>query len=140
MSPPHRGFVVLAVLALCAALSGCSGSSSATSTGSPPAEGYLFAGTSELIYVGWHRDDTPITGTVDWRRAGSARVAADFTITMGDGSFSFNFAPGTIAGWTGSYAGDGLELVIPADGGGLRTIALRPASQADFEQLAAQLH
>lgn len=66
-------------------------------------------------------------------------MTADFTIAMGSGSFSFDFAPGSIAGWTGSYAGDGLELVLPADGGGLRTIALRPASEADFEGLATQL-
>ena len=141
MSMLRRASIVLAVILLAASVAGCTGSSSATSPRSPSAaaEGYLFASSSEAIYVRWSADQTPITGSVDWRHAGSARTTADFTITMGSGSFSFDFAPGSIAGWTGSYAGDGLELVIPADGGGLRAIALRPATEAEFERLAAQL-
>jgi hypothetical protein len=132
---------VIAVVALCAGLAGCSGSGSGASPRSPSAaaEGYLFAGPAEAIYVRWSAGESPITGSVDWRHAGGARVTADFTIAMGSGSFSFDFAPGSIAGWTGSYAGDGLELLIPAPEGGLRAIALRPASVAEFESVAAQL-
>ena len=141
MSLSRRAFVVLAVIALSASLTGCSGSSSASTLRSPSTatEGDLFATSSEAIFVRWASGERPITGSVDWRHAGSARTTADFTITMGSGSFSFDFAPGSIALWTGSYAGDGLELLIPAEGGGLRAVALRPASQAEFERLAAQL-
>ena len=136
----RRASVALAAIALASSLIACSAAGSATSA--PPStatDGYLFASSSEAIYVRWSADETPITGTVDWRHAGSARVTADFTIAMGSGSFSFDFAPGSIAGWTGSYAGDGLELLIPGEGGGLRAIALQPASPADFERAVAQL-
>lgn len=139
----RRRSAALAVIALVVTLSGCSGSASGSATSTRGAvragEGYLFAGPSEAIFLTWQSGATPITGTVDWRRTGSARITADFSITMGTGSFSFDFAPGSIAGWTGSYAGDGLELLIPADAGGLRAIALRPATQAEFETIAAQL-
>lgn len=139
--PTRRGSIAIAIIAVAASLSACSGSAPATSprSRSTASQGYLYASPSEAIFVRWGSGETPISGSVDWRRAGSARVTADFTIAMGSGSFSFDFAPGSIAGWTGSYAGDGLELVLPADGGGLRTIALRPASEADFEGLATQL-
>lgn len=113
-----------------------------TTPASPPPgdrSGYLYASPTELIFVEWDAGRPTERGSVHWQLAGSDTSTASFTVTTTEGGFDFAFEPGTLAGWTGRLADGGLQLVIPADTGGVRDISLRPASLGDFETLAAAM-
>jgi hypothetical protein len=116
-------------------LAGCASTASTTPA---RADGYLYRDGSELLFVRW---DAPAGahGTVDWYHGKAQRITADFTVVTGEGGFSFAFPAGSLAGWTGTVAGDGLSLVLPGVGGGLRTIPLAPASLEAFQAAAASL-
>jgi hypothetical protein len=133
-----RPLLVLACVLALAAAGGCSsGGSSATSTPSPAPDGYLYASQSEAIFVKWTASTGATTGSVDWRTAPAQRITADFAVEPTSGGFSFRFEPGFLAGWTGTLDGTSLSLVIPSATGGLRTVPLRAASTAEFEQAVA---
>ncbi len=125
------GCVVLMALAACAP--------AAPSTAGPQGDGYLYRAGSELLFVRWDGTMGAPGGRVDWYHTREQRVTADFTAAPDEGGFSFRFPAGSFAGWTGTFAGDGITLVVPSDGGGLRTIALPPASTEAFDAALATL-
>ena len=127
---PACAVLILVVLAGC---------SSAGPSASARQDGYLFRDGSELLFVAWEGRGSAPRGTVDWYHGKTQRITADFTVTTGEGQFSFAFPDGSLAGWTGTFAGDGLSLVVPADDGGLRTIALAPVSLETFRAAVAGL-
>ena len=106
---------------------------------SPAPDGYLYAAPGEVIFVRWAGHDGAEAGAVDWRLAPDQRRSGAFTVERGTGGFSFMFEPGTLAGWTGRFEGDGIVLAIPDTTGGIRTVPFRPATEAEFEQAAAVL-
>lgn len=122
---------------LATSLAGCSGD--ATPRPSASADGYLYASSSEAIFVKWAGVGAD-RESVDWRSAPAQRSTGNFTVQATSGGFSFAFEPGTFAGWTGRVEdAGGLVLAIAAPDGGLRTVAHRPASSADFETAAGTL-
>ncbi len=114
-------------------LAACSGA-----TSSPRPEGFLYAAPSEAIFVDWAGAGAD-SGNVEWLTAPDQRRVGAFTVAQAEGGFSFSFEPGTLAGWTGRFDGDGLVLVIPDPTGALRTVAFRPATRAAFDRAAAQV-
>lgn len=124
---------------LLAAVSLVACSDAAPPATSPAPDGYLYAAPGEVIFVRWAGHEGADAGTVDWRLAPDQRRSGAFTVERGASGFSFTFEPGTLAGWTGRFEGDGLVLTIPDTTGALRTVAFRPASEAEFEQATTEL-
>lgn len=136
---PHGTVAILALtLAFALGLTGCSNAPAGSSTPSPDATGYLYAGASELIFLHWDAERAS-SGTAFWHRGAGAPMTSDFSVTWGEGSFALNFEPGTMAGWTGTIAGTGLELLLPADDGTLRAVPLRSATFREYQGLAQHL-
>ena len=138
MSAQHPGRAAAALLAIAVLVSGCTAAPGGSPSASAGPAGYLYRAGSELIFVGWAGRDAT-TGSLEWYHGKTQEITADFSVTASEGGFSFAFAPGSLAGWTGTFAGDGLSLVIPADGGGLRTIELRPVTRAAYLAALATL-
>lgn len=138
MLAPRRLLVRLAaILALALILVGCSTASSASPVPSD-ATGYLYADTSELIFLHWDADHSS-GGTAFWHRGKGAAVTSRFSVAWSEGAFALNFEPGAMAGWTGSRTGSELTLLVPAEDGTLRAVPLRSSTFGEYRSLAERL-